>query len=117
MKKRVFGILILAVILLTSCVKSFSSIKPEEYAKYCKVIEGGNGNTFDNAFNYSPLAYNFIKGNNLFADYTIKIIVIQTPLNIVTLYGDPTALLSSQYPDADLIISYHNYYYICTKKK
>lgn len=114
MKRIVFLIAVL-VISLSSCVKAYDSIKPEDYSKYCKVITSYEES--QTAFEYSPLSYNMIKGANPFSGYTVKIVRISTPRDMTTMYGDPSKILNTQYPDADLIVSYRNYFYVCFKNK
>jgi len=69
--------------------------------------------TSSSAFNYSPLAYNMLKGVNPYSNYTIKIATIN--FGAWNLYGDPSDLLIRKFPDADLIVAYQSYYYICYK--
>lgn len=113
MKKFWFVALIILVFSMTSCVKSYSSIKPEEYSSYVKVVTGISSSAFD----YSPMSYNVLKGVNPYSDYTIKAVNIETPRAMYSMYGDPLPILNTMFPDADLIVAYNTYFYICYKNK
>jgi hypothetical protein len=112
MKK--FLILILVVLSLSSCYKAYSELNVGDANKYVHFQSNINSSE-ENAYLYSPLAYQFYKGENPYSGYTIKSVTIS--FGGWNLYGDPLPLLNAAFPDADIILSFGQYYYIGYKPK
>ena len=113
--KRIFY-LVLIVMMVTSCAPyTFSKLKPNDYEKYIEYISATESSTGSRAFDYSPLAYNVIKGENSLAEYDYTIVRIKSYW--FTYYsGDPKLLIDTKFHDADIILAFNNYFYIGKKK-
>jgi hypothetical protein len=109
MKKYVqMGIIAIVLLVFSSCrVRSFQSIKSEDYSKYVRTTDAGG-------YEYSPMSYNMIKGENPYAGYAWRQVeVIDYWFNHYS--DDKSLILNAYYPDADVILGFHNHYFIGTK--
>lgn len=113
------GVFIVLAMLLSGCQRTYDSLTPEEYPQFVHLVtEDGSASTYNRAWSMSPTAYQFLKGDNPFAEYTFLAYTIHGPnWTWIATYGDPTKLVKSTFPDADLIISFGEYYYIGHKRK
>jgi len=100
----------LCILLLTAgCYKAYDSIKPNEVSNYIRVTY-----LTGNSAAASPLAYQFLKGDNPYADYSFVTVMLINP-GVGELVGDPTSLILAAYPKADLIMSFSCYFFIGTR--
>lgn len=115
MKKLVFGLLAIAACLttLSGCYKAIKDIPAKDAGNYVKVLEYTASGA--SAYDASPMSYQFIKGENAYADYTFKAIKLEGPF-CIGLYGDPSDFLKAYFKEADLIMGYREYWFIGTKK-
>lgn len=114
--KKVFIVFLGLSLALMSCIyKDFKDIKPADYGQYVHLSASDYGSNAS-GYEYSPLAYNTIKGRNPANEYEWKIAVIRQ-YRWYQYSGDVSLILNAYFPDADVIIAFHGYYYIGYKRK
>lgn len=105
-----FFLIVLVILTFTSCrIRNMNNLKPEDYSKYIRTTD-------INGYEYSPLSYNMIKGANPYSEYT------WTMAQICDYWGnhysdDQAKLFKAYFSDADIIMSFHGFWFIGIKTK
>lgn len=113
MKKIIF-VFIICCLFMSCKPYTFSKLNVNDYEKYIEYPSFSSSSS-STVFDGSPLSYNVLKGRNTLADYDYTVVRIKSYW--FTYYsGDPKLLIDAKFPDADIILSFNNYFYIGYKR-